>query len=35
MNYTVMENNPEDSSGVLLIEVAASLLIPENLRTLR
>jgi putative membrane-bound dehydrogenase-like protein len=28
MNYTVMENNPEDSNGVLLIEVAGSLLIP-------
>jgi putative heme-binding domain-containing protein len=28
MSYTVMENNPEDSSGVLLIEVAGSLLTP-------
>jgi hypothetical protein len=28
MSYTVMENNPEDSSGVLLIEVAGSLLAP-------
>jgi putative membrane-bound dehydrogenase-like protein len=28
MSYTVMENNPEDSNGVLLIEVANSLLAP-------
>jgi putative heme-binding domain-containing protein len=28
MSYTVMENNPEDSSGVLLIEVAGSLVTP-------
>jgi hypothetical protein len=28
MSYTVMENNAEDSNGVLLIEVAGSLLTP-------
>jgi putative membrane-bound dehydrogenase-like protein len=28
MSYTVMENNSEDSNGVLLIEVAGSLLMP-------
>jgi hypothetical protein len=28
MNYIVMENNPEDSNGVLLIDVAGSLLTP-------
>jgi putative membrane-bound dehydrogenase-like protein len=33
MSYTVMENNPEDSNGVLLIEVAGSLLTPGKAAT--
>jgi hypothetical protein len=33
MSYTVMENNAEDSNGVLLIEVAGSLLTPGKAAT--
>jgi len=34
MDYTVMENNSEDSNGVLVIEVAADLLVPGRPATI-